>query len=230
MSGCSARDLKHLVLERPEWCPTHPAIRGTLVRCATRDSARSFLQAKRLPLAAGRLRDLLLCAPPGPRSYFACMQLKRVLQQEIAVFGGSRSGKTVLVSSFYGSTQEPEFMKESLFDLTADDTGLGDRLFQNYLGMKDYARAPDPTPRDFSTSYAFSLTIKANDPKPSKSLDAVRLIWHDYPGEWWEKEEDEPAIAQLRVATFRSLLGSDVAILLVDGQKFSIFHDHAAAD
>ena len=165
------------------------------------------------------LRDFLLCPARGPRSYFAYMQLKRVLQQEIAVFGERQSGKTVLVSSFYGSMQEPEFMKESLFYLTADDTGLGLRLLKNYLGMKKDARAPKPTPRDFSTSYAFTLTTKSNGPKPSKSFDAVRLIWHDYPGEWWEEEEDEPATAQLRVATFKSLLGSDVAILLVDGQK-----------
>ena len=39
------------------------------------------------------------------------MQLNGVLEQHIAVFGESGSGKTVLVSSFYGATQEPEFLE-----------------------------------------------------------------------------------------------------------------------
>jgi hypothetical protein len=147
------------------------------------------------------------------------MQLNRVLQQDIAVFGESGSGKTVLVSCFYGSTQEPEFLKkETLFHITADDTGQGHRLLKNFLGMRDTARAPDHTQFD-TTSYAFTLKLRAKSANATKSkFDAVRLVWHDYPGEWWEKDP-EPAIAQRRVATFKSLLGSDVAFLLVDGQK-----------
>ena len=43
------------------------------------------------------------------------MQLrKRTLEQHIAVFGQSGSGKTVLVSSFYGGTQEPQFLDASI--------------------------------------------------------------------------------------------------------------------
>ena len=39
------------------------------------------------------------------------MQLGTALEQHIAVFGESGSGKTVLLSSFYGATQEPQFLK-----------------------------------------------------------------------------------------------------------------------
>ena len=46
------------------------------------------------------------------------------LQQEIAVFGESGSGKTVLLSSFYGAAQEPQFVRKSLFRVVADDFGL----------------------------------------------------------------------------------------------------------
>ena len=74
------------------------------------------------------------------------MRLKRVLEQHIAVFGESGSGKTVLVSSFYGAMQEPQFLKSSLFDVTADDTGQGHRLHANYLGMRDSARPPGYDP------------------------------------------------------------------------------------
>ena len=70
------------------------------------------------------------------------MQLSAALEQHIAVFGESGSGKTVLVSSFYGATQEPQFLKDSLFHVVADDVGQGNRLHQNYLGMKGSARVP----------------------------------------------------------------------------------------
>ncbi len=46
----------------------------------------------------------------------------------------------------------------------------------------------------------------------------MRFVWHDYPGDWFA-EDVSGSEAQRRVATFRALLGSDVAILLVDGQK-----------
>jgi hypothetical protein len=148
------------------------------------------------------------------------MRLKRVLEQHIAVFGESGSGKTVLVSSFYGAMQEPEFLKSSLFDVTADDTGQGHRLHANYLGMRDSARSPGLT-RFSSTPYAFSVKLRDKSVKGnrSKPFDAMRLVWHDYPGEWFEKDVSGSEEAQRRVTTFQDLLGSDVAILLVDGQK-----------
>ena len=53
----------------------------------------------------------------------------------------------------------------------------------------------------------------------ARPFDALRLVWHDYPGEWFEQDVSGPEEAQRRVDTFRSLLGSDVALLLVDGQR-----------
>lgn len=156
------------------------------------------------------------------------MKPRKVLEQHIAVFGGSGSGKTVLVSSFYGATQEPAFQQSSLFDVVADETSQGFRLLGNYLGMRDSAQAPAQT-RFASTPYKFSVKLRNTSPSPKgpKSYDSAQLVWHDYPGEWFEQDVGGPEEAQRRIETFRSLLGSDVAFLLVDGQSLI---DHAGEE
>ena len=143
----------------------------------------------------------------------------RVREQHIAVFGEGGSGKTVLVSSFFGPTQEGSHSND-LWDLVADDTGQGNRLYQNYLGMRDRAVAPAST-HFAATTYYFSVKLKGGDSAAAKSrpFDALRLAWHDYPGEWFEESPSSEEEARRRVDTFRSLLRSDVALLLVDGQK-----------
>lgn len=149
------------------------------------------------------------------------VRVKKVLEQHIAVFGESGSGKTVMLSSFYGATQEPQYRREGLVNIVADDIGQGSHLHRNYLGMKDSARLPAPT-RFSSTSYAFSVKLKntgSTAANKAKQFDSMRLVWHDYPGEWFEQGVSGPEEARRRVDTFRSLLGSDVALLLVDGQR-----------
>jgi ABC-type dipeptide/oligopeptide/nickel transport system ATPase component len=89
------------------------------------------------------------------------MKLSRALEQQIAVFGEAGSGKTVMVSSFYGATQEPHYLQKSLFHVVADDIGQGAQLHRNYLGMRDSARLPMPT-RFSSTAYSFSIKLKDN--------------------------------------------------------------------
>lgn len=149
------------------------------------------------------------------------MKSSRVLEQNIAVFGASGSGKTVMLSSFYGATQEPQYRQNNLFHVVADDAGQGARLHQSYLGMKNSARLP--MSNHFSaTSYSFSVRLKDEpDTKAMKKkpFDALRLVWHDYPGEWFEQDVSGPEEAQRRIDTFKTLLGSDVALLLVDGQR-----------
>ncbi|WP_250038223.1 hypothetical protein [Paractinoplanes maris] len=148
------------------------------------------------------------------------MPSDRVHEQHIAMFGESGSGKTVLLSSFYGATQEPQYLRKQLFDVLPDDIGQGRRLHQNYLGMRDSARPPAGT-KFAATAYSFSVKLKdsSDDAAKARPFDALRLVWHDYPGEWFGNEVSGPEEAQRRIDTFKSLLGSDVAFLLVDAQR-----------
>ncbi len=73
-----------------------------------------------------------------------------------------------------------------------------------------------------ATSYRFLLKLKgesAAKPLKAKPFDALRLVWHDYPGEWFEQDVSGSEETDRRIAAFRALLNSHVALLLVDGQK-----------
>jgi len=149
----------------------------------------------------------------------------RTREQRIAVFGESGSGKTVLASAFYGPRQERSSSND-LWDLVADDPGQGNRLYQNYLGMKDRATVPVLT-KFAGTTYSFSVKLKPGGTAKEKRrpFDILRLAWHDYPGEWFHESPSSEEEANRRVDTFRKLLRSDVALLLVDGQKLLDYKD-----
>ncbi len=139
------------------------------------------------------------------------------------MFGESGSGKTVLLSSFYGAALEPEFLNESLYGIDATDTAQGRRLHQNFLGMKKTATTP-ATNRFSATKYVFSVRQRPTAVKRGKpsGKEELRLVWHDYPGEWLEEDPSTPEELKRRADTFSELVGADVAILLVDAQNLLV--------
>lgn len=148
------------------------------------------------------------------------MQITKSLDQHIAVFGESGSGKTVLLSSFYGFAQEPDFIEKSLYRIVSDDIGQGNHLHQNYLGMRRDDRTPVGN-KFAARTYSFSIKPKAeNFQNGAKApFNSLKLIWHDYPGEWFENGTGSAEEEQRRIETFKALLQSDVALLLVDAQR-----------
>lgn len=142
-------------------------------------------------------------------------------EQQIAVFGESGSGKTVLLSSFYGMHQDSSFMKSSNLRLVADDIGQGSALLKNYLDMRDSSVRPEPT-RFKNFSYSFSIHLRDRRlGRSNNQEERLKITWHDYPGEWFEQEVSGPEEGQRRIETFRSLLGSQVGLLLVDAQRLA---------
>lgn len=139
-------------------------------------------------------------------------------EQHVAVFGESGSGKTVLLSSFYGAAQEPATVKASRSHLVAETPAQGNKLHSNYLGMKNSARVPAADKFRWD-SYAFDLKIKQDPRVGGGPIDALRLVWHDYPGEWFEGRRDSARERARQVESFQALLGSDVALILIDGQR-----------
>lgn len=126
----------------------------------------------------------------------------------------------MLLSSFYGAAQEPFFLQENSFQIAAEDAGQGLQLHQNYLGMKNSSAAP-PATRFSATRYVFLVKRRPSGGGHGKNAasEELRLVWHDYPGEWFEEEPGTDEERNRRTATFKNLVGSDVAVLLVDAQR-----------
>lgn len=145
------------------------------------------------------------------------MRARSAFEQHVAVFGESGSGKTTLLSVFYGHQQAAAFSKEAGYTLLAKDTTQGFNLLRNYHLIED-GELPSPT-RYRQTSFSFNI-----QPEEFRKT-AGRLVWHDYPGEWWS-ETREGEEAKRKNETFRSLLNSDIALFLVDGKRLLEKKEH----
>ena len=134
------------------------------------------------------------------------------IEQHLAVFGQSGSGKTTLLSAFYGWQQEPEFRIKSGYCVNAVDTTTGQRLRASYLNMAESMLLPQT--RYTHERVEFTISARGLD----ANANAGTLVWHDYPGEWWTETKTETE-GNRKIETFRALLKSDVALILIDGAR-----------
>ncbi|GEM_PF-334306 len=152
------------------------------------------------------------------------MELSSTLDQHIAVFGESGSGKTVLLTSWYGASRQPNAVATMGYKVKAEDFSLGTLLYQSFLGMRDDSKLPMAN-RFQGVNHSFVVTPEHLPGGGGKKADnthgfsSLRLFWHDYPGEWFESSASSEEERKRRLETFQELLTSDVALLLVDAQK-----------
>lgn len=130
----------------------------------------------------------------------------------LAFFGESGSGKTSLVSSYFGYQQRHAFEQSHGYRLSAVDTREGSLLLKNYYGMQDGA-FPTPT---VSRSSIFHFDLKVS----RLSRPALRLEWIDYPGGWWGHGPADAEEQQRQRACIGSLLNAQVGFLVVDGALY----------
>lgn len=138
-------------------------------------------------------------------------------QQElkIALFGESKSGKSVFMASYFGNQQRGNFGKEHNWRLSMKNDGNRTELLDRYHFM---AEGGFPGGTETFSEYTFDYRIrKINGSYYPDS--AFSVTWYDYPGDWWTKTVEKSALG-MRKEAFNKLLESHTAILLVDGEKW----------
>ncbi|WP_167143978.1 hypothetical protein [Canibacter zhoujuaniae] len=159
---------------------------------------------------------------------------KPIAEQHIAVFGTARSGKTTLLSAFYGITQEAGYLRDKPYTVVPSNHGEAAELKRNYTKVRDSGAFPEVTDRLGAHEHRFSVFLR-NDittglfgrtreitpTKNSKPFAAMQLVWHDYPGEWLEELPTDEAERAKRISTLKTMLTAQVALLLIDGQKLA---------
>lgn len=144
-------------------------------------------------------------------SFLSSFFVRPSFEQHIAVFGESGSGKTTLLSVFYGIQQAANFSITDGYSLLADDTTQGNGMLQAYHRISE-DKLP-PANKYQHVPFIFNVRAKGS------IVNAGRIVWHDYPGEWWN-ETKTGLEADRKNKAFLDLLSSDLAILLVDGIKY----------
>lgn len=139
------------------------------------------------------------------------MTASKVPEIRMALFGQSASGKTTLLSSYFGNQQRNSFEEIHGYRLVADDISVGNQLLARYYRME---KGEFPLGTEQFVEYEFGMKIRD---LPESSL---RIVWYDYPGGWWERSPKDASEAQARRAALAKLLTCHVGIILIDGMRY----------
>jgi len=137
--------------------------------------------------------------------------MSNLLNLRIAAFGESRSGKTVLLSTFYGRMRSASFIKSRGYSLVANSRAQGNRLLELYHQLESKKFPPASLEH---TLYAFSLMVNR------LNQVALNIEWDDYPGEWWTTDAVDAEYDHERETLPWNLLHSDAALFIVDGERY----------
>ena len=129
----------------------------------------------------------------------------------LALFGQSKAGKTTFLASYFGNLQRNSFEEAHGYRLEAQDVSDGNNLLSMYYGM-EAGKFPQST--DVFKEFCFNLKVHGL-PKPG-----IRILWCDYPGEWWTEKQKDQSEKQARADAFAKLLTSHVGVLLIDGVRY----------
>ena len=130
----------------------------------------------------------------------------------VAVFGARGSGKTSLLSSYFGHLQGHDFEQKSGYRLTANDVAVSNALLGNFYGMQEGA-FPEGTVGHETYSFDFDVT--------GCSRPAFRVLWTDYPGGWWSEQPKDAEERRHWASCLSDLCQAHVGIVLIDGAKYA---------
>lgn len=129
----------------------------------------------------------------------------------IAFFGSRSSGKTSLLSSYFGHMQRPSWERERQYRISTSvaDSNL---LLRNFYRMQKGSFPEATVGRELP--YVFSMWISGC------RQPAFDIEWIDYPGEWWEKVPEDEAKKDAREICLQKLTQSHVGFLVIDGYHY----------
>ena len=122
-----------------------------------------------------------------------------------------KAGKTTFLASYFGNLQRNSFEEAHGYRLEAENVSDGNTLLSMYYGM-EAGKFPIGTERH--AEFRFSLKVHGL-PKPG-----LRIVWYDYPGEWWVDTPKDQSEKQHRSEAFAKLLKSQVGVLLIDAMQY----------
>ena len=134
-----------------------------------------------------------------------------VPELRFAVFGENGCGKTTLLTSYYGAQKIGAWETEHGYSLLAEDAARGKQLLDGFHGLEQ-GRFPNSTRIFTETAFQFIL--------PGLIDPVLRVLWFDYPGEWWVQEPDHADEAARRTEAIGRLLTCQVGFLVFDGGRF----------
>jgi GTPase SAR1 family protein len=132
----------------------------------------------------------------------------------VALFGERYVGKSTLLTCFYGNQRDSQQRDQRGYALLLQDRNLHERILAAHAGLRTTSRPLEAT-HTWSTVYDFALRVEGDNDR-----NVFQMQWVDYYGGWWNNSPSNPSERARRDECLRWLLGADLGLFLIDGQRF----------